>query len=126
MWTDVRAALVKFRPPKQAQEGRSLLGGDTRTTDAHEGQESVDPGAASSRDGSVEDDAPSDTDGPVLWVPYFKPNLTISMVDMFQQQNANRLPPNMAQALKVTRDDKYLPLLHLNDFWVLEVSLSLP
>lgn len=85
----------------------------------------VDSGAASSLDGILEDDALSDTNEPVLWVPYFKPNLTISMVDMFEKQNANRLAPNMAEALKVTREDQYLPLVHLNDFWVLEVSLRL-
>lgn len=112
----VNAALIKFRPPKKAREGRSLLGGEDDTPGTH-----ADEPRPASLDGEVDLDTPED-DLPMLWVPYFKPNLTISMVNMFEKHNANRLAPNVAEALKVTHDDKYLPLIHLNDFWVLEVG----
>lgn len=79
---------------------------------------SLDDGFA---DVDVTKDEPTDH---ALWVPYFKPNLTISMVNMFEAQNANRLAPNMAAALQFADEDTYLPLIHLNDFWVLKVMLS--
>eukprot|EP00892_Ulva_mutabilis_P004689 jgi/Ulvmu1/2592/UM014_0043.1 len=111
--------LIKFHPPRKAQEGRSLLGGEDGAT--------PDAATALEQSSSVSLDSALDRDGvsatevqDTLWTPYFKPNLTIAMVNFFESQNANSLAPNMAAALKVTQDDKYLPLIHLNDFWVLK------
>jgi hypothetical protein len=70
------------------------------------------------------DDEEEDSAEESLWFPYFKPNMTISMVDMFEAHNLNAIPPHLDPILQLSHDsEKYYPLIYFNEFWTLKVGL---
>jgi Cleft lip and palate transmembrane protein 1 (CLPTM1) len=56
------------------------------------------------------------------WLPHFKPNMTVSMVNEFGFHVSNRLPPAWAKSAEVFHElSLYNAIVHLDEFWLLEV-----
>ena len=132
-----RAALTEFRPPPKDEEGHSLLSGPNENTQGTAaGTQQPDKAkqrvVEGSLDGEIdgtqqvaereaeEDDTDAGSDGP--WMPYLKPNMTISMVQMFDTLNTKNLLPHMDTTLQVSQNrEKYYPLICFQEFWTLKV-----
>lgn len=122
------AALTQFRPPPKEEEGHNLLTGG-----AKEGAEESAPstGQAKPSQTLLDDvDSASDSDSgseaeDEPWMPYVKPNMTISMVQIFEAQNLNGLQPHMDKALQMSNArEKYYPIIYFNEFWTLTVCIQ--
>eukprot|EP00775_Hariotina_reticulata_P011130 gene11130-11284_t len=57
------------------------------------------------------------------WIGYYKPNLTIAMVDHFQAYPKNGIPPPVASQLLLNPDGQQYPLVYFDDFWLLRDKL---
>ncbi|XP_031250476.1 cleft lip and palate transmembrane protein 1 homolog [Pistacia vera] len=102
--------VVVYYPKSKADKRRSLLGDSEKTetlikdVDDHEGD--------------------SKDDGPVEWVSYWKPNVTINLVDDFTRYSSNAVPPNIAPYLNVEPSTgNYFPTIFFNEFWLLRDKL---
>ncbi|KAK4780445.1 hypothetical protein SAY87_016551 [Trapa incisa] len=63
-------------------------------------------------------------DGPVEWLPYWKPNVTINLVDDFTRYPRNSVPPNIVPYLNVEpHSGNYYPTIFFNEFWLLRDKL---
>ncbi|KAG0485139.1 hypothetical protein HPP92_009218 [Vanilla planifolia] len=74
----------------------------------------------------VKDDVQAETkdDGTLEWISYWKPNITINLVDDFNRYPYNAIPQNVAGHLivdPVTRN--YFPTIYFNEFWLLKDKL---
>jgi hypothetical protein len=137
------AALIEFRPPDKEEEGHSLLAGvggkeDTQDTTSDSKQPSTvkELERKPSLDGEVGVDgeiaeieilytANSKDEEP--WLPYIKPNMTMSMVQMFEVHNLRTLPAHMDGKLQISHnEEKYYPVIFFNEFWSLKVCIQLP
>lgn len=131
------AALIEFKPPPKREEGRSLLAGsseDAGTADSRASTESANQKPQAMQDsldgqvGSMEDplhegDGEDTIDPGAPWIPHFKPNMTISMVTMFEVQALRSLPAHMDAELEISeQDEKYSPVIHYQEFWQLKVD----
>lgn len=60
-------------------------------------------------------------EGPPEFVSYWKPNVTISLVDDFSRYSRNGLPPHVAENLIVDeKSGNYFPTIYFNEFWLLK------
>ncbi|GER27957.1 cleft lip and palate transmembrane protein [Striga asiatica] len=120
--------------PKKADKKKSLLG---NSKDA-----GVDEKATDIPKDSNDDEK---EDGPVEWMSYWKPNVTINLVDDFTRYTQNAVPPNIApcilELLPVLHGyghflclsqnlvpllfptGNYYPTIFFNDFWLLRDKL---
>ncbi|KAJ6809282.1 cleft lip and palate transmembrane protein 1-like protein isoform X1 [Iris pallida] len=76
----------------------------------------------------VEDDKKDEAkdEGPVEWVSYWKPNVTINLVDDFTRYPHNAIPPTVAAHLNVDPiTGNYYPTVFFNEFWLLRDKLIL-
>ncbi|XP_038881554.1 cleft lip and palate transmembrane protein 1 homolog [Benincasa hispida] len=105
--------IVMYLPKSKADKRRSLLG-NTEGSDAGEIlKEVVDDNQVDLKD-----------DGPVEWVSYWKPNVTINLVDDFTRYAHNGVPPNIAPYLDVEpTTGNYYPTIFFNEFWLLRDKL---
>ena len=105
--------LFRFYPkPKKRAARKNLLSGET--TDV--------PG-----------DGDGDGDAAFGWLPFFKPNVTVSLVDDFTTYPyPNGMPPAMREKMNFAENsDEYYPTVWMNEFWLLRdhlvpVNESLP
>ncbi|KAI4336431.1 hypothetical protein L6164_014960 [Bauhinia variegata] len=100
--------VVVYLPKSKADKKRSLLGS--------EGQ--VAP--------EVVDDTQNDSndEGPVEWVSYWKPNITVNLADDFTRYAKSGAPPNIAPFLNVDPiTGNYYPTVFFNEFWLLRDKL---
>ncbi|KAE8663728.1 Transmembrane CLPTM1 family protein isoform 2 [Hibiscus syriacus] len=105
--------VVAYLPKSRSDKRKSLLG---NPKDA-EGSEPV---------AMVADDAEADSkgDGPVEWISYWKPNITINFVEDFTRYGHNAVPPNVAPYLNIDPSNgNYYPTIFFNEFWLLRDKL---
>lgn len=57
------------------------------------------------------------------WVSFFKPNLTIHLVDDFTVYPQGGIPPQIKDAIKLDENGNYLPVLYFNEFWLMKEHL---
>ncbi|KAF5727625.1 cleft lip and palate transmembrane protein 1 [Tripterygium wilfordii] len=105
--------VVTYLPKSKADTRRKLL---SNSKDAQEGETAS----------QVVDDSQVDLkdDGPVEWISYWKPNITINLVDDFSRYPHNAVPPNIAPYLYVEPSTgNYHPTVFFNEFWLLREKL---
>jgi len=95
--------VVKRKKPKAV---RNLLSGEPKANQST--AESADSNAS----------APD-----VEWVPHWKPALTISIVEDFTAYPPNGVPPQILPALRVPEAGRYLPVIFINEFWLMSERL---
>ncbi|KAI3435432.1 uncharacterized protein J3R85_006031 [Psidium guajava] len=101
--------VVIHLPKSKADKRKRLLGGQGESDGA----------------GSVSQVIEEDKDeGPVEWIPYWKPNVTINLVEDFTRYPRNAVPPNVAPYLNVEpTTGSYYPTIFFNEFWLLRNKL---
>ncbi|KAH7284754.1 hypothetical protein KP509_34G069100 [Ceratopteris richardii] len=106
--------IVKYLPKPKVDKRKSLLGG------GNDDQSSLDLLATSETDINEEDVAP-------VFVPYWKPNITINLVEDFSRYSRNALPPHIADGNNKLiidhRTGNYFPMIFYNEFWLLRDKL---
>ncbi|CAK9319459.1 unnamed protein product [Citrullus colocynthis] len=104
--------IVMYLPKSKADKRRSLLG-NSEGSDTGEILKEVDDNQGDLKD-----------DDPVEWVSYWKPNVTINLVDDFTRYAHNAVPPNIAPYLNVEpTTGNYYPTIFFNEFWLLRDKL---
>ncbi|KAJ4715102.1 cleft lip and palate transmembrane protein 1-like [Melia azedarach] len=106
--------VVVYYPKSKADRRRSLL---SQSKDSEEGESLA----------QVADDHQGDSkdEGPVEWVSYWKPNITINLVDDFTKYPSSAAPPNIAPYLNVEPSTgNYFPTIFFNEFWLLKDKLT--
>lgn len=69
-------------------------------------------------------DKESNENKDVEWVSYWKPNITVNLVEDFTRYPSNAIPPNVAAYLNVEpRSMNYYPTVFFNEFWLLRDKL---
>ncbi|XP_011005578.1 PREDICTED: cleft lip and palate transmembrane protein 1 homolog [Populus euphratica] len=105
--------VVAYLPKSKTDKRKSLLGDSKDSKEAEVVSQVVDDGQADSKD-----------DGPVEWISYWKPNVTINLVDDFTKYPHNAVPPNIAPYLNVEpTSGNYFPTIFFNEFWLLRDKL---
>ncbi|KAL5820107.1 hypothetical protein ACOSQ4_023949 [Xanthoceras sorbifolium] len=108
--------VVVYYPKSKSDKKRSLLASSKDAKDSEEDETLA----------LVVDDRQGDSkdDGPVEWVSYWKPNITINLVDDFTRYPLNAAPPNIAPHLNVEpTTGNYYPIIFFNEFWLLREKL---
>ncbi|KAB1228195.1 hypothetical protein CJ030_MR5G008792 [Morella rubra] len=106
-------SLVTYLPKSKEDKRKSLLGNSKGSDEGETVTEVVN---------DVEDE--SKEDKLVEWVPYWKPNITINLVDDFTRYPHNAAPPNVAPYLNVEPSTgNYYPTIFFNEFWLLRDKL---
>ncbi|KMZ57665.1 putative Cleft lip and palate transmembrane protein [Zostera marina] len=102
--------VVKYLPKSKDDKRKSLLGSQKGSSE--EEQISEDD-----RESNAVDEGPE-------WLSYWKPNITINLVDDFTRYSQNGVPPNIAGYLNVEPKTKnYYPTVFFNEFWLLRDKL---
>jgi hypothetical protein len=105
--------IVAYLPKSNADKRRSLLGNSKGTDEAETATQVIN---------ETEDDSKDNV--PVEWVSYWKPNITINLVDDFTRYPHNAVPPNVAPYLNVEPSSgNYFPTVFFNEFWLLRDKL---
>ncbi|XP_027074564.1 uncharacterized protein [Coffea arabica] len=106
-------SVVTYLPKSKANKKKSLLG-NSKDSDVAETQAKV-----------VEDDQVDlKDDEPTEWISYWKPNITINLVDDFTRYQQNAVPPNIAPYLNIEpTTGTYYPTVFFNEFWLLRDKL---
>ncbi|XP_022925289.1 cleft lip and palate transmembrane protein 1 homolog isoform X2 [Cucurbita moschata] len=105
--------IVMYFPKSKAGKRRSLLGSSEGSDTGETLKEVIDDDQVDLKD-----------DGPVEWVSYWKPNVTVNLVDDFTRYAHNGVPPNIAPYLNVEPSTgNYYPTIFFNDFWLLRDKL---
>ncbi|KAJ8769169.1 hypothetical protein K2173_000944 [Erythroxylum novogranatense] len=103
--------IVTYLPKSKADKRRSLLG-NSEGSEQDIVSQMIDDGQIDSKD------------DPVEWVSYWKPNVTINLVDDFTRYPLNGVPPNIAPYLNVEpTTGNYFPSIFFNEFWLLRDKL---
>ncbi|KAF5198070.1 Cleft lip and palate transmembrane protein 1-like protein [Thalictrum thalictroides] len=103
--------VVIYLPKSKADKRKSLLGGSS--DEPEEPSEVVDESQNNVTD-----------DGPTEWTSYWKPNITINLVDDFTGYTKNAVPPNVAPYLNIEpKTGNYYPTVSFNEFWLLRNKL---
>ncbi|KAJ1696427.1 hypothetical protein LUZ63_004939 [Rhynchospora breviuscula] len=74
----------------------------------------------------MEDDSEIETkeEGPVEYISYWKPNITINLLDDFNRYQHNNIPQTVVGYLNVDFESaRYYPIIYFNDFWLLKDKL---
>ncbi|KAL2347127.1 hypothetical protein Fmac_001127 [Flemingia macrophylla] len=107
--------VVTYLPKSKADKKKSLLGTSSDSSEAQVSSKVVD---------ETEDDDDSKDDGPVEWVSYWKPNITINLVADFTQYPKTGIAPNIAPSLNIDPfTGNYYPIVFFNEFWLLRDKL---
>ncbi|XP_030503804.2 uncharacterized protein LOC115719057 [Cannabis sativa] len=107
--------IVAYFPKSKNDKKRSLLGA---SSDDPQTQTQTVTQVDEDTEGDVKDDAPAE------WLPYWKPNITINLVDDFTRYAHNGVPPNIAPYLNVEpTSGNYYPTVYFNEFWLLRDKL---
>ncbi|CAD6263612.1 unnamed protein product [Miscanthus lutarioriparius] len=102
--------VVAFLPKSKAGKKKSLLG------DSEEPEEQAPP----KENKEFEDK----DEGPTEYISYWKPNVTINLVEDFTRYPNNNVPPNVAPYLNVDpATGDYYPTVFFNEFWLLRDKL---
>ncbi|XP_077224936.1 uncharacterized protein LOC143858181 [Tasmannia lanceolata] len=101
--------VVIYLPKAKADKKKSLLGNSKGSEDVELVSEVMDDSQIDAKD-----------EGPTEWVSYWKPNVTINLVDDFTRYPHNAIPPNVLDYLNVEPSTGgYYPTIFFNEFWLL-------
>ncbi|XP_047315214.1 cleft lip and palate transmembrane protein 1 homolog [Impatiens glandulifera] len=104
--------VVIYLPKSKADKKRSLL------TSSKESSEEISKVVEETHIDSIDD-------GPVEWVSYWKPNITVNLVDDFTRYPKNAIPPNVASFMNIEpKTGDYYPTIFFNEFWLLRDKLK--
>ncbi|XP_042413416.1 cleft lip and palate transmembrane protein 1 homolog isoform X1 [Zingiber officinale] len=106
-------SIVTFLPKPKSGKKKSLLGS---SKDSEEEESAF----------QAKDDKQVDTidESHVEWIPYWKPNVTIDLVDDFTRYSHNQIPPHIAGHINVEpTTGNYYPTIFFNEFWLLRDKL---
>ncbi|KAH7681429.1 Cleft lip and palate transmembrane 1 protein [Dioscorea alata] len=105
--------IVIYLPKPKDDRKRSLLGNSKDL-----GEQEPSPVVKD----NIQDE--SKEEGPVEWISYWKPNITINLLDDFTRYAHNAIPPNVAGHLNVEQTTgNYYPTIYFNEFWLLRDKL---
>ncbi|KAL3818770.1 hypothetical protein ACJIZ3_004675 [Penstemon smallii] len=105
--------VVAYLPKSKANKKKSLLSNSKDGIDDERVSEVAE-------DAQVDDKE----DGPAEWISYWKPNVTINLVDDFTRYPQNAVPPNIAPYLNVEPSTgNFYPTIVFNEFWLLRDKL---
>ncbi|RWR90288.1 cleft lip and palate transmembrane protein 1 [Cinnamomum micranthum f. kanehirae] len=125
--------IVAYLPKSRVDKRKSLLGASKGSEEGEIVSEVVDENNIDAKD-----------DGPVEWASYWKPNITINLVDDFTRYPRNAIPPNIAPCIldyfivnghdfldnkaadlnvEPTSENYYYPTIFFNEFWLLRDKL---
>ncbi|XAR51054.1 hypothetical protein NMG60_11005563 [Bertholletia excelsa] len=103
-------SIVTYLPKSKLDKRRSLLGNNKDSTDVVSEV--------------VEAQVDSNDDAPVEWISYWKPNITVNLVDDFTRYPKNAVPPNISPYLNIEpKTGNYYPTIFFNEFWLLRDKL---
>ncbi|KAG2566394.1 CLPTM1-like membrane protein cnrB [Panicum virgatum] len=103
-------SVVAFLPKSKAGKKKSLLGDSEQPEEQAPAKENKEP------EGKDE--------GPAEYISYWKPNVTINLVDDFTRYPHNNVPPIVAPYLNVDpATGDYYPTVFFNEFWLLRDKL---
>ncbi|XP_042494102.1 cleft lip and palate transmembrane protein 1 homolog [Macadamia integrifolia] len=106
-------SVVIYLPKSKADKRKSLLGNSEGSEEVEKASEVADESQIDSKD-----------DGPTEWVSYWKPNITINLVDDFTRYPHNAIPPTVAPYLNIEPSTgNYYPMIFFNEFWLLRDKL---
>ncbi|CAI9763398.1 unnamed protein product [Fraxinus pennsylvanica] len=106
-------AVVTYLPKKRTDKRKSLLGNSEAPSDGESISEVTDDDQVENRER-----------GPVEWISYWKPNITINLADDFTGYSQNAVPPNIAPFLNIEPSTgNYYPTIFFNEFWLLKDKL---
>ncbi|XP_077249682.1 uncharacterized protein LOC143889390 isoform X2 [Tasmannia lanceolata] len=101
--------VVVYLPKPKADKKKNLLGNSKRSEEVKLVSEVMDESQIDAED-----------NGPTEWISYWKPNITINLVDDFTRYPHNAIPPNIADYLNVEPSaGGYYPTVFFNEFWLL-------
>eukprot|EP00249_Psilotum_nudum_P023305 c28823_g2_i1 orf=744-2882(-) len=99
--------IVVFLPKPKLDKRKNLLGGVNGEIS------SADSGVHARELEPEEGSAPE-------WVPFWKPNVTINLVEDFTRYSQAGVPPNIAENLVTEKNlGNYFPVVFFNEFWLL-------
>eukprot|EP00249_Psilotum_nudum_P023304 c28823_g1_i1 orf=423-2327(-) len=99
--------IVAFLPKPKLDKRKNLLGG-------------VNGESAPADSGVNAIELETEEEGPPEWVPFWKPNVTINLVEDFTRYSRAGVPPNLAENLVVEKNSgNYFPVIFFNEFWLL-------
>lgn len=103
--------VVVYLPKSKADKRKSLLGNSEGSEDSTVSE-------------VVEETEGSKDDKPMEWSSYWKPNITVNLVEDFTRYRKNAVPPNIAPYLNVEPEaGNYYPTIFFNEFWLLRDKL---
>ncbi|KAL1209757.1 hypothetical protein V5N11_020088 [Cardamine amara subsp. amara] len=109
--------VATYLPKRKADKKKSLLG-NPKDTDESNAQVEQTLQQVDGNDLDIKDE------GPVEWLSYWKPNVTINLVDDFAHYPQHGVPPNIAPYLLVEPSTvNYYPTVFFNEFWLLRDKL---
>ena len=124
--------VVVHRRVRPRKEPKYLLGG-SKSGGEEEGAPGAGGGADSDTGGGAEqggavggvsgegaDSEPGEGD---QWLPFLKPNVTVSIVADVSVFPPGRIPPTIADHLDIDSRGRYKPVVFMNDFWTLAEHL---
>nr|CAD1836923.1 unnamed protein product [Ananas comosus var. bracteatus] len=104
--------VVVFLPKSKVDKRKSLLG-DSKSSSEEEPLPKDDDTQLEAKD-----------EGPLEFVSYWKPNITINLVDDFTRYPHNNIPQTVAGHLNVDPiTGNYYPTVYFNEFWLLRDKL---
>ncbi|KAH9299229.1 hypothetical protein KI387_030911 [Taxus chinensis] len=102
--------VVTYLPKPKADKRKSLLGS---------GVDGEQEASKNEKDSDRMKD-----DGVLEWVSFWKPNITINLVDDFTRYSRNAIPPLVAEHLHIDHlTANYFPIISFNEFWLLKDKL---
>ena len=105
--------LMRYYPRRKVSKKKNLLGKAGEGTGAEAEAGDVDEGA----DGDGEEAAAEDEGA---WLPFFKPNITVSLIDDFSHYPPRGIPPGMLDEMTFdSATGQYFPTVYMNEFWLL-------
>ncbi|KAL1536562.1 cleft lip and palate transmembrane protein 1 [Salvia divinorum] len=105
--------IVAYLPKSKADKKKSLLGNSEGSGD----DEKISEVAKDIHEEEKEDE-------PTEWKSYWKPNITINLVDDFTRYPENAVPPNIAPYMNIEpTTGNYYPTVFFNEFWLLRDKL---
>ncbi|XP_060212371.1 uncharacterized protein LOC132639991 isoform X1 [Lycium barbarum] len=109
-------SIVTYLPKSKANKKKSLL------RNSEDSKEDVTIPEFPQAVQEAQDDLKED--GPPEWISYWKPNVTINLVDDFTGYTGNAIPPIVAPYMNIeSTTGNYYPTVFFNEFWLLRDKL---
>ncbi|GBG87073.1 hypothetical protein CBR_g44530 [Chara braunii] len=127
--------LIVYHPKPKIDKRKNLLGGDTGggASEVVNGEEERKKSQQEQQQGVEDDEGEDEGEGgeggggqkaPAKWISYWKPNMTINLVDDFTTYQRNSIPAQLYGFMNFDpRTGNYFPTLFFNDFWILRDKL---